>query len=231
MAITYPMPSLRFRNITFARHVSAVVWVTAIIIALPAAILMREEHVPLKGRDHLMTVCAFKFGKDAYNRYYSVIAVITFIIPSFLMAIVYMKMFSYIFGTIRKSPNPETENARQLKNSSRRAAKSVFVIVVVWLLCFFPFWLNHFLYTTLGVYEEKMMFATFAGLLSYLNSTVNPFLYTLMPKRYNVWKKLKSRPPAYEPPNGQAFCWACVRDETYGWAFITFGDQKEKIST
>ena len=213
MAITYPMPSLRFRNITFARYISAVVWVTAIIIALPAAILMREKQINLKGRDHPMRICAFKYGHDALTRYYSVIAVITFIIPSFLMVSVYMKMFSYIFGTIHKSPEPETENARQLQSSSRRAAKSVFVIVVVWLLCFFPFWLNHFLYVSLGVYEKKMMFAMFAQLLSYLNSTVNPFLYTLMPKRYNVWKKLKSRPPAYEPPiNGQAFCWACVRD-------------------
>ncbi|XP_072047995.1 urotensin-2 receptor-like [Amphiura filiformis] len=207
LVITYPMTSLRCRNVSVARNISIIVWVTAFVIALPPIIFMKAEAVAVRISSTLTvtkTACKFQLGIKALDNYYAAISVITFFIPSILMIAVYIKMFTHIFGgniRIRESGNPDT---LQLKTSSRKAFKIVFLIVTVWLCCFIPYWLHSYLFKYLPPrvsYDENGLFGLISQLLTYLNSMVNPFLYTLMPKRYNVWKRLRSKPPPpYVPP-------------------------------
>ena len=186
-AIMRPMTSLRFRTVSFARKISVVVWTSAIGLAIPALIKTDVTATEVRSGE-IKTICYFTLGPQSFNRYYLSICFITFIIPSVIMVTIYVKMFIYIFCFINKNTTGDQENqvTRQLRRSSWRAAKVVFLIVFVWIVCFMPFWLQQFL----GIYapnlipDNQRIFALSTFLLSYLNSMINPFLYTLMPKYY-----------------------------------------------
>lgn len=195
MAIAYPMKRFQVRNIVLARKICAFIWFSGLCLAVPALIGFFQNEMEKNGKPYMF--CDFTYGKQVLNRYYMSVCAITFAIPSLVMIIVYSKMFMMIFSIIGNSElEQENDVRKQLKKSSRRAAKIVFLIVAVFWCCYTPFWIKQILMMYYGTHitsRRLRMLVLTSLLVSYLNSMINPFLYTLMPEKYNVWRSIRSK--------------------------------------
>ncbi|XP_072047207.1 urotensin-2 receptor-like [Amphiura filiformis] len=200
IAIVYPMTSFRIRNITFAQRICTGIWLSAVCLAIPVITGVRLTTVQI--REKPVQMC----GDFIYDRrhYYMSVCIITFVIPSIIMLIVYTKMFLIICSTVQHSAlKPGNKVTKQLKKSSRRAAKIVFLIVSVYWSCYTPFWLTQVLWMYASTLEflEGNILGLVTLFLSYLNSVVNPFIYTLLPPKHNLcsWIRSKHRKPTHKP--------------------------------
>ena len=131
--------------------------------------------------------------------------VVTFLIPSTITAIVYTKMTIHFCRVvspteIEAATKSSEKTPKSRKQAKRKVVQTLFVIVIFFWICYIPFWV----YQLILLYKDadtpfdlNRSFGLTTIVLSYLNSCCNPFLYTLLPRRYNVWRRLRRQ---QEPP-------------------------------
>ncbi|XP_071492462.1 urotensin-2 receptor-like [Diadema antillarum] len=185
IAVVHPMISLRYRSVTVARRVSAVIWLTGVMLTLPMVINMAQ--IKIDGRDKYS--CKWTLDtKSSLPNYMMAVFLITFLIPSVVTATVYVLLLCHFINLV----SPTHSANRRIKRSKRKVAQIIFVIVFVFWLCYIPFWSYQLIILHDETFDPNNIMGLATLVLSYLNSCVNPFLYTLLPRRYNMWRKFCS---------------------------------------
>uniref|UniRef100_A0A3B3BM36 Trace amine-associated receptor 13c-like n=1 Tax=Oryzias melastigma TaxID=30732 RepID=A0A3B3BM36_ORYME len=104
--------------------------------------------------------------------------VITFIAPVFVIVVLYMRVFVVAVSQARAMRSHVTAVTLQLsvatKKSELKAARTLGVLVLVFLLCFCPY----FCVSVAGS-ELFQRFSEFVDFLFFFNSTINPLIYAL----------------------------------------------------
>uniref|UniRef100_A0A3P9J4N3 G-protein coupled receptors family 1 profile domain-containing protein n=1 Tax=Oryzias latipes TaxID=8090 RepID=A0A3P9J4N3_ORYLA len=117
--------------------------------------------------------------------------VLTFIVPVFVIVVLYMRVFVVAVSQARAMRSHVTAVTLQLsvaattKKSELKAARTLGVLVIVFLLCFCPY----YCYSIAGS-ELFDRFSEFVYYLFFFNSTINPLIYTLFYPWYRKAIKL-----------------------------------------
>ncbi|XP_061074332.1 trace amine-associated receptor 13c-like [Conger conger] len=104
--------------------------------------------------------------------------IIVFLFPCSMIIIIYLNIFVIArkhankIRSVRKCPKIKKVSMA----SERKAAKSLGVLVAVFLVCLLPYYISAFL----GVYiRNRSVHLAISGTLMYLNSSINPIIYAL----------------------------------------------------
>ncbi|KAJ8036985.1 Kappa-type opioid receptor [Holothuria leucospilota] len=188
VAVVHPMKSLQYRSTKWARRMSASIWISALVFVSPMVIAMKEMKLNIDGVQKSTCTWSF-FGNESltsYYRYQLFVFFITFLFPSVCTASIYLLLVCHFC----QARSPQRTAKRRVRKSKKKVAKIVFVIVFVFWLCYTPFWI----YQIMSQSNEEMnnTFGLVTITFCYLNSCLNPFLYTLFPKKLSVWNRVKS---------------------------------------
>ncbi|XP_071947987.1 urotensin-2 receptor-like [Antedon mediterranea] len=185
VAIVYPMKSLQCRSVPCSRWVCGCLWAIGIIaIALPYCLNYETKFYEDEGK----TMCDWTQSEEVYKKYFTAVFVIVLVIPSVMMSLVYASLLIHFWRTVGQVGASLNKN---LRRSKRRVVTVVFLIVLAFWVCYIPFWTFAMvnLYTEDGIHNRPL--GLFCIILSYINSCVNPLLYTLLTNKFNRWRESK----------------------------------------
>ncbi|XP_035279508.1 trace amine-associated receptor 13c-like [Anguilla rostrata] len=110
--------------------------------------------------------------------------IIVFIVPCMTIIIMYLKVFAIARRHANKINCARQQHSKgtKLKNfsmaSERKAAKTLGILVAVFLLCLIPFYISAFLIVYIRKPSAYLVVLNTTTLI-YLNSTINPIIYAL----------------------------------------------------
>uniref|UniRef100_A0A8C4ZWP1 Neuromedin U receptor 1a n=1 Tax=Gadus morhua TaxID=8049 RepID=A0A8C4ZWP1_GADMO len=208
IAVVHP---LRAKYVVTRRHAKRViltVWAASILCALP--------NTSLHGIATLPT------GVNWYNLTIQVTTLVFFVLPMATISVLYLliglhlqreKMLQVFEAKSSSSGQESFCNVRrkQQKARHRQVTKMLFVLVVVFGICWAPFHTDRLMWSFISDWSEDQL-ETFqyvhliSGVLFYLSSAVNPILYNLMSTRFReMFREVMCRWPCQQPPRTHSF--------------------------
>ncbi|XP_070571363.1 somatostatin receptor type 2-like [Ptychodera flava] len=188
-AVVFPLKAMAYRLRAVASYVNVAVWLISFVFSLPMMIMVNEVTITNSDGSTVQR-CESLMDEEFDKVYKTVIFVFAFPLPFFIISVCYLTIVSTLLRKNGSAAIAETNKSRQ---SKQRVAKMVLIIVVVFFICWLPFWII----MMLVVYEvitptPVLMYLNLALVcLSYINSCANPLLYTLL--SHNVRRKLRMR--------------------------------------
>lgn len=198
VAVVHPIESYKYRSVGIARKISAGIWISALCLSLPMVVSMSEIEYMRNGVTK--RTCGWTVGDiNSYRHYMTVVFVVTFLIPSTVTALVYTKMafhFCRIVSPTDATNQRSSAAAKPRKQNKRKVVQTLFIIIIFFWMCYIPFWIYQLilLHGNNPKFDQHNIMGLVTIVLSYLNSCCNPFLYTLLPRRYNVWRRIRRKP-------------------------------------
>ena len=181
-AIYYP---LRERILRRPKILSAIIWVLSFLLMFPYVLLTNVEFSPVSNAYH----CWFALpGEDlTQNETFRVLKifhiclfVIIYALPLFITIIIYTLICRIMIQ--RTIPGNSSDSNRVVVDRSRRKVVRLLIIIcVVFALCWFPTYVNHFFWFVRPDQGHKLPFGVsflFAW-IAHANSAINPCLYIL----------------------------------------------------
>ncbi|XP_077991585.1 somatostatin receptor type 4-like [Glandiceps talaboti] len=190
-AVVFPLKAMAYRLRAIASYVNIAVWVTSLLFSLPMMIMVKVKEVKVEEPNGTTIRSCQTLMDEQFDKIYkTIVFVFAFPIPFLIITVCYVTIVCTLLSKNGSTAMAETSKSRQTK---KRVARMVLVIVVVFFICWLPFWLLIMLnvYGLLPLTQE-IVFLNFAFVcLSYSNSCANPLLYTLL--SHNVRRKLRMR--------------------------------------
>ncbi|XP_055795935.1 type-2 angiotensin II receptor-like [Salvelinus fontinalis] len=195
-AIVYPLQSQCSRNLCWARVVSCVIWTIAGLMTIPTMAFRDTYHLEDLG----VTACALRYPPTQTNWFPGLALtknILAFLVPFTVITSYYCCIGKHLLGA-----QPSLE-----KSSSNldRVMKMVVAVVLVFLVCWFPF---HFLtfmdvLSTLGVMhscwvrQAIITLMPFTLCLGFFNSAINPVLYCFVGIHFReqLWRLYEEKAP------------------------------------
>nr|XP_020845273.1 P2Y purinoceptor 2 isoform X1 [Phascolarctos cinereus] len=180
LGICYPLQSLRWGNVRYARRVAAAVWI--IVIGCQSPVLY---FVTTSSRSDGIT-CHDTSSRDLFNNfvaYSSAILVLLFVVPFLIILVCYTLM-------VRQLLRPTTGQSR-LSRSKRKSLRMIFLVLAVFSLCFLPFHVTRTLYYAFRSLDVSCWSLNAINIaykvtrpLASANSFLDPVLYFLAGQRF-----------------------------------------------
>ncbi|XP_057357871.1 urotensin-2 receptor [Manis pentadactyla] len=163
-------------------------WLLALLLALPMMLAIR-----LVCRGH-KSLCLPAWGPRAHRAYLTLLFGTSMVGPGVVIGLLYARLARAYWSSQRAS----LPQLRRLPNP--RVPCLILGIVLLFWACFLPFWLWQLLARYRGA-QPLTPRATrtvnyLTTCLTYSNSCVNPFLYTLLTKNYRQYRRRSLRPRA-----------------------------------
>ena len=160
--------------------------------------------------NHKINACVHSWSKDIYANIYTVgWTIVAGIIPLSIMGFLYSRVVHRLWFT--EQENEATQRA--LLRYRRRVTKLVIAVTVVYALCWIPELTIYFLGFTGTIVLKQIHFNIASGLV-FLNSTINPVVYSLQSSTFRThfwnlicrWRKRRSNRvhPGLEPDSTAA---------------------------
>ncbi|XP_036601954.1 P2Y purinoceptor 2 [Trichosurus vulpecula] len=191
LGICYPLQSLRWGNVRYARRAAAVVWI--IVIGCQSPVLY---FVTTSSRAEGIT-CHDTSSRNLFDdfvAYSSAILVLLFIGPFLIILVCYTLM-------VRQLLRPTTGQAR-LSRSKRKSLRMIILVLVVFSLCFLPFHVTRTLYYAfrsldVGCWSLNAINIAYKVTrpLASANSFLDPVLYFLAGQRFVRFARHVLPPP------------------------------------
>ena len=182
--VFYPLRGKFFRK---PKIVSAIIWVSSFILMIPT--LLFYKVVPSGN----VRVCKGEawFNNNSRKIFHIFLFCILYAFPLMVMAVLYILICRKLWP--RKIPeNLSGKNRTVVEMSKRKVVRLLIVIIVVFALCWFPTYVNHYFLFIRPEHQHKLpeevQYVFFW--LAHANSAINPCLYILL--NYNFRKRLVS---------------------------------------
>ncbi|MBN3270716.1 UR2R protein, partial [Polyodon spathula] len=169
--------------------VAAGIWLASFLLTLPMMVMIRLRKSPSK------RICFPTWKPEAFKVYLTVLFSTSVLAPGLVLACLYGRLARAYWASEARVQSTK----RRLK---RRVACLTFSIVLAYWACFLPFWA----WQLVKLYSQDAVRSLsadahayvnfFVTCLTYGNSCVNPFLYTLLSKNYRDYLRQKRQPPA-----------------------------------
>uniref|UniRef100_A0A672IJH3 Urotensin-2 receptor n=1 Tax=Salarias fasciatus TaxID=181472 RepID=A0A672IJH3_SALFA len=178
LAVTKPLDTVR-RSKSYRKALAWGVWLLSLVLTVPMMVMVAQttKNTPDGG---VKRMCAPTWAPLAYKVYVTVLFGTSIMAPGLIIGYLYVKL------------------ARTYLESQPEVLIMIFTIVLVFWACFLPFWI----WQLLPLYHTKPLSLAsqthtcinyLVASLTYSNSCINPFLYTLLTKNYREYLKNRHR--------------------------------------
>jgi len=183
-AVFYPLRVKLFRQ---PRVFSAIVWILSIALMIPYVLIFQVQFDPVLNVTECFQVWPWGDPNDITETYrvlkifHICVFVMIYVFPLSIMAVVYFLICRKLWH--RVIPGHVTHNNRVAADmSKRKVVRQLVILVVVFALCWFPTYVNHYFWFVRPEHsyklrdEVKFVFAW----LAHANSAINPCLYVIL---------------------------------------------------
>lgn len=180
LAVTRPLAT-RHRARRFRKATAGAVWGVSLLLTLPMMLMVTL------GRDKEgKRMCAPTWNPAAYRLYLTVLFSTSILAPGLIIGCLYARLATTYLESQRNPPRKEPK-----RSPRQKVLILVFTIVLVFWACFLPFWIWQLLplyHGALGLSPRtKKCINYLVTCLTYSNSCINPFLYTLLTRNYREY--------------------------------------------
>ncbi|XP_006814422.1 somatostatin receptor type 5-like [Saccoglossus kowalevskii] len=212
LAIVRPISSLKVRSVRKTRLLCTAVWGFSVVLCLP---LWMYTDVVLSHNERQNT-CGIFWPQTLRKTFVVYAFAVGYILPLLVISTCYFA----ILAQVSKKALPGMGNKRQ--RSSRRVAVLVIVAVIVFAICWLPFYaiqlyIEFFLEAAMPSMTATIVYYV-SICLSYSNSALNPFVYTFVGKMYreNIKRLLrcKIKTNGSAPGSSQISCQTAISSDT-----------------
>ncbi|XP_063817147.1 urotensin-2 receptor-like [Pseudophryne corroboree] len=183
-AVLKPLDTVK-RSKSYRKCIAIIVWLVSLLITLPMLIMIKLVHKDNK------SICLPMWSRMSYKIYLTVLFCTSIVGPGLIIGYLYIRLAR----TYWVSQTATFKQTKRLPN--QKVLYLIFTIVLVFWACFLPFWI----WQLLVQYYESMPVSPKANrninylttCLTYSNSCINPFLYTLLTKNYKEYLRNRQR--------------------------------------
>ncbi|KAJ8246449.1 hypothetical protein GJAV_G00267930 [Gymnothorax javanicus] len=184
-AVIKPLDTVK-RSKSYRKAIALLVWVASLILTLPMIITIQLMPV---GNNKSM--CQPTLSKLSYKIYISVLFCTSVVAPGVVICYLYVRLARTYWIS-------QTETFKLTKKlPNQKVLYLIFTIVLLYWACFLPFWIWQLLrqyHPSLPISARTARNINYlTTCLTYSNSCINPFLYTLLTKNYKEYLRKKPR--------------------------------------
>ncbi|KAM3591947.1 uncharacterized protein V6R79_010020 [Siganus canaliculatus] len=192
LAVTKPLDTVR-RSKSYRKALAWGVWLLSLVLTVPMMIMVAQttKNTPDGG---VKRMCAPTWAPLAYKVYVTVLFGTSIMAPGLIIGYLYVKLAR----TYLESQRNSVISKGGKRSPKQKVLIMIFTIVLVFWACFLPFWI----WQLLPLYHTKPLSLAsqthtcinyLVASLTYSNSCINPFLYTLLTKNYREYLKTRHR--------------------------------------
>lgn len=179
-AVVKPLDTVK-RSKSYRKSIALLVWVASLVLTLPMIVSIQLK------RDENKAMCQSSLTMYSYNIYISILFCTSIVAPGLIIGYLYIQLARTYWVS-------QTENYKQTKKlPNQKVLYLIFTIVLLFWACFLPFWI----WQLLGQFNPSLPLSPKAKrninylttCLTYSNSCINPFLYTLLTKNYKEYMR------------------------------------------
>ncbi|MCJ8738220.1 hypothetical protein PDJAM_G00033050 [Pangasius djambal] len=174
LAVVHPIKSTKWRKPRVAKTISLAMWGVSLLVNLPIMIFSGLNTNKNEARTCTM------LWPDPQNTYYTAFIFYTFLLGFFLPLIVICLCYLLIVIKVKSSGVRVCSSKR--KHSERKVTRMVSIVVIVFVLCWLPFYMFNVASVTGTLIPTPVLKSTFdfVVVLGYANSCANPILYAFL---------------------------------------------------
>ncbi|XP_028925370.1 neuromedin-U receptor 1 [Ornithorhynchus anatinus] len=205
VAVVHPLKAKSTVTRTHARRVIGAIWALAVLCSLPNTTLHGLQNLEVPGRGTVpdSAICTVIRPRAIYNVVVQVTTVLFFFLPMATISVLYLliglqlRQEKLLQGMEAKAGGNggaglgDFLRARLQQEGARRrqVTKMLFVLVVVFGICWAPFHTDRLMWSFVSHWTEELIQAfqyvhVASGIFFYLSSATNPVLYSLMSSRF-----------------------------------------------
>lgn len=168
LAVVYPIRSAKWRKLQVAKIVSGVVWVVSFLVVLPVTVYSRVQED--------LNTCNLSWPEP--SQLWSVVFILYTSILGFFGPLVIISI-GYLLIVIKVRSAGVRAGLNKRRKSERKVTRMVVIIVLVFVICWLPFYTTNMVNLVHIIPENETMAAVYFSLviLTYVNSCANPVLY------------------------------------------------------
>ncbi|XP_048871857.1 somatostatin receptor type 5 [Brienomyrus brachyistius] len=168
LAVVHPIRSTQWRRPRVAKVINAAIWALSFVVVLPVVIFSDVQD--------MFNTCNMNWPepKAAWSTAFILYtAILGFIGPLLVICLCYLLI------VIKVKSSGARAGFTKRRKSERKVTRMVVIIVLVFVLCWLPFFLTNMVNLVVILPENNVMAGIyfFTVILSYVNSCANPLLY------------------------------------------------------
>ncbi|XP_043958049.1 urotensin-2 receptor isoform X1 [Gambusia affinis] len=183
-AVLKPLDTVK-RSKSYRKAIAVLVWVASLILTLPMIVTIQLTTVGKKA------MCLPTLSQQSYKIYISFLFCTSIVAPGLIIGYLYIQLARTYWIS-------QTRSFKQTKKlPNQKVLYLIFTIVLLFWACFLPFWiwqlLSQFCPSLPLSTKVKRNINYLTTCLTYSNSCINPFLYTLLTKNYKEYLRKHKR--------------------------------------
>lgn len=180
LAVVKPLDTVK-RSKSYRKAIALVIWFVSLLLALPMIIAIRLTQT--RGK----YICIPTWSAHVFRIYLSVLFTTSILAPGLIIGYLYIRLArTYWVSQVTTFNDKQTR-----RTPNQKVLYMIFAIVVVFWACFLPFWvwqmIQHYQSPRSLTQETRSHINYLMTCLTYSNSCINPFLYTLLTKNYKEY--------------------------------------------
>ncbi|CAN9508945.1 unnamed protein product [Ophioblennius macclurei] len=182
-AVLKPLDTVK-RSKSYRKAIALLVWAASLILTLPMIVRIQLKTTGTKA------MCQPTLSPSSYKVYISFLFCTSIVAPGLIIGYLYIQLARTYWIS-------QTETFKQTKKlPNQKVLYLIFTIVLLFWACFLPFWVwqlcqFHPLLSLSSKVKRNINYLTTC--LTYSNSCINPFLYTLLTKNYKEYLRKHKR--------------------------------------
>ncbi|TNN80601.1 Somatostatin receptor type 5 [Liparis tanakae] len=188
LAVVHPIRSVKWRKPKVAKMFNAVVWIVSFLIMLPVTIY---SHVQEE-----FNVCNITWPKP--QEMHSIVFILYTSILGFFSPLVIICL-CYLLIVIKVRSASVRAGRTKRRKSERKVTRMVVIIVLVFVLCWLPFFTGNIVNLVHIIPENHKTIYFFLIILTYVNSCANPILYAFLSENF---RQSFQKVLCFHKPNG-----------------------------
>ncbi|NXK52968.1 NMUR1 protein, partial [Chauna torquata] len=220
IAVVHPLKAKYVVTRNHAKRVIVTIWIVSVICSIPNTSLhgLQPLYVPGRGRVPDSEICTLVKPRLTYNLIIQITTIVFFFLPMGTISVLYLliglqlkkeKMLEAV-GAKSSGDSDCPSVRRQKKVKRRQVTKMLFVLVVVFGICWAPFHTDRLVWSFVSTWTSHMLHMfqyvhIISGVFFYLSSAANPILYNLMSTRFREMFKEVMCHPGHRQPGSRKY--------------------------
>ncbi|XP_066201596.1 neuromedin-U receptor 1 isoform X1 [Saccopteryx leptura] len=199
VAVVHPLQARSTMTRARVRHVLGAIWGLAVLCSLPNTSLhgIQLLEVPCRGTVPDSAVCTLVRPKALYGLVVQTTTLLFFCLPMATISVLYLliglRLRQEKLLVLRQGARSWASDSHRLQRLQDRGrtqvTKMLFVLVVVFGICWAPFHIDRLMWSSVSQWTESLDLAfqyvhVVSGVFFYISSAANPVLYSLMSSRF-----------------------------------------------